>query len=544
MPLRPKMELRDFGALFLRRKWVIVFSVLSILFGASVYCVVTPELYKSSITILVIPQTVPQDYVRSTISVKVEQQLATIKQQVTSRTTLTKAMDELRLFERERKKLSSEAVFARMRKRIEIEVVRGTSRDSSEAFSLSFLHENPKVAMNAAARLASLFIDENLKTREQQAVGTSEFLESQLRGTKASLEVMERRIKDYKMRYMGELPQQLDANLRMLTGLQDRLRSNESSTRTVEERKIFLEAQFHLIGKSIPATATGSGQTAPVYSQDPAQSLANELAAKKAKLADLNARYTEMVPEVVRTRQDVADLEKRVVEAQRSASIFAAGVATGDQNAEPQIPVATSPLAIEEIRRMRAQLKATTAELASLKKEKEEIRKAIATVEQKIEQSPRREQEMISLIRDYENQKKSYDDLLKKKLEADVSQNLEKRQKGTQFQILDPANLPEEPFVPDRKKVMGISLLLALVIGFGGTIVWETMDLRLRDVRDFRHLYKVPILGYIPLIQDQQYLRAQAMRRAAVLGGLVTFTMVFSIFLLIFRAKIRNILNF
>ena len=539
MPLRPKMELREYGKLFLRRKWMIVFSVLSVLFAASVYCVVSPELYKSSITILIIPQTVPEDYVRSTISVKVDQQLATIKQQVLSRTTLTKAMDELRLFEKERKKLSSEELFAMMRKRIEIDVVRGASRDSSEAFSLSFLHEKPKEAMHAAARLASLFIDENLKTREQQAVGTSEFLESQLRGTKARLEVMEQRVKEYKIRYMGELPQQMEANLRMLTGLQDRLRTNETGTRTVEERKVFLEAQISLIGKSFPAASAGNGKSVPALSRDPVQSLQIQLASKKAKLAELNERYTEMVPEVVRTKQEVADLEKRIAEAWRSA----ANPSAGDTNADPQIGAAFLPES-DEIRRMRAQLKATTAEIASLKKEKEEIRKSIASVEQKIEQSPRREQEMISLIRDYENQKKSYDDLQKKKLEADVSQNLEKRQKGTQFQILDPANLPEEPFQPNRKKVMGVSLLLALVLGFGGTIAWEAMDLRLRDVRDFRQLYKVPILGYIPVFQDQQYQRERAVRRATVFGGLITFTMAFSIFLLVYRDKIRTILNF
>jgi polysaccharide chain length determinant protein (PEP-CTERM system associated) len=531
------MEMREYGKLFLRRKWMIVFSVLSVLFAASVYCVVTPELYKSSITILIIPQTVPEDYVRSTISVKVEQQLATIKQQVLSRTTLTKAMDELRLFEKERKKLSSEELFAMMRKRIEIDVVRGAN--SSEAFSLSFLHEKPKEAMQAAARLASLFIDENMKTREQQAVGTSEFLESQLKGTKARLEVMEQRVKEYKIRYMGELPQQMEANLRMLTGLQDRLRTNETGTRTVEERKVFLEAQISLIGRSSPAASAGNGKSVPALSLDPVQSLQIQLASKKAKLAELNERYTEMVPEVVRTKQEVADLEKRIADAWRSA----ANPSVGDTDADPQIGAAFLPES-DEIRRMRAQLKATTAEIASLKKEKEEIRKSIASVERKIEQSPRREQEMISLIRDYENQKKSYDDLQKKKLEADVSQNLEKRQKGTQFQILDPANLPEAPFQPDRKKVMGISLLLALGLGLGGTIAWEAMDLRLRDVRDFRHLYKVPILGYIPVFQDQQYQRERAVRRAAVFGGLITFTMAFSIFLLVYRDKIRTILNF
>ena len=540
MPLRPTMGLREYGELFRRRRWEIAFSVLAILFAAIVYCVVTPELYKSSITILVIPQTLPQDYVRSTISAKVEEQMATIRQQVLSRTTLTKVMDELRLFERERKNLSAEEMFAMLRKRIEIEVVQGRSRERSEAFTISFLHENPQSAMRAVARLASLFIDENLETREQQAVGTSEFLDSQLKSTKVKLEGMEREVKDYKIRHMGELPQQMDANLRMLTGLQDRLRSNESSTRTAEERKVFLEAQISLIGNMFVTTPTRSGETASATPQDSLLSLEHELALKKAKLADLSIRYTDMIPEVARTKQDVADIERRIAETQRSAALQG----DRDQAADPLNSATASSTGSGEIRRMRAQLKSTTAEIASLKKEKAEIQKSIAAVEQKVEQSPRREQEMISLIRDYENQKKSYDDLLKKKLEADVSQNLEKRQKGKQFQILDPANLPEVPFKPNRKEVMGVSLLIALVLGFGGTIAYETFDLRLRDARDFRHFYKVPILGNIPVVQDQQYLRARAMRRAAMLGGLVTLTMAFSIFLLVNREKIRNILSF
>jgi len=539
MPLPPKMELREYGKLFLRRKWQIVFTIVSILFAASAYCVVTPELYKSSITILVIPQTIPQDYVRSTVSRQVEQQLGTIKQQVMSRTTLTKVMDELRLFEKERTKGTSEYLFARMRKRIEIEVVRGQNRETSEAFSLSFLDESPKEAMRATARLASLFIDENLKAREHQAVGTSEFLESQQKNTKARLEVMEQRVKEYKIKFMGELPQQMEANLRMLTGLQDRLRVNETSTRSMEERKVFLEAQINLIGISISAESAGNGRSVLALSRDPVQSLGIQLASKKAKLAELNERYTEMVPEVVRTKQEVADLEKRIAEAMRSA----ANPSAGEKKADPQIAAAFLPES-DEIRRFKAQWNAIMAEITSLKKEKEEIRKSIASVEQKIEQSPRREQEMISLIRDYENQKKSYDDLQKKKLEADVFQNLEKRQKGTQFQILDPANLPEEPFQPNRKNVMGVSLVLALLLGFGGTIVTEAMDPRLRNVRDFRHLYKVPILGYIPAFQDQRHQREQVVRQAAIFGGLITFTMAFSIFLLLYRDKIRTILNF
>jgi len=540
MPLRPNMGLRDYGKLFLRRKWMIVFSFLFILLAASVYCVVTPELYKSSATILILQQSVPQDYVRSTVTVKVEQQLATIKQQAMSRTTLMKVMEELRLFEKERKNLSPEDVVELMRKRVEIEGAQGKSRDTNEAFTLSFLHENPQLAMQAAARLASFFIDENLKNREQQAVGTSEFLESQLQETKEKLEVLEAKVKDYKMQYMGELPQQMDANLRMLTGLQDRLRSNESSARALEDRKVYLEAQLGLMEKSIATTVTDNGKTAYEYAQDPSQALENQLAQKKAKLADLSAKYTPIHPTVLATRQEIAELENRFAEIQRAEAV----PADGKQKTDALLPSTASPSAREEIRRMKAQLKASSLEIASLKREKNAIEKNILAVEHKIERSPKREQEMISLVRDYENQKKSYDDLLKKKLEADVSQNLEKRQKGTGFQILDPANLPRESFKPDRKKAMGIALLLALALGFGGTIFLESMDLTLRDVPDFKHLYKVQILGTVPVFQDRQYEREQALRRAAVIGGLVTFTLALSIFVIAYNAKIRTILNF
>ncbi len=538
MPLRPKMNLREYGALFLRWKWAIAFMIVSVLLAASVYFVLTPKLYKSTITILVIPQAVPEDFVRSTVSYKAQQQLATIQQQVTSRITLARLMDELNLFGKERGKWKAEKVFELVRKRIEIEVVRGQARGSGDAFTLAFLHEDPQSARNAADKLASLFIGENLKTREQQAVGTSEFLESQLKNTELRLEETEQRVKDFKMGHVGELPEQLEANLRMLSGLQDRLRANETGIRTAEERKVFLDAQIGLIGKSsVMAVAGESGKAA--LALDPVQALANELVLAKARLAELSTRYTDQVPEVVRTRREVEELEKRFAAARRAAS----GLGGDDPGENSGIPSLTSIPASEEVRRMRAQLRATTMEIASLKKERKHIRNGIAAVEGKIGQSPRLEQAMISLVRDYENQKKSYDELLKKKLDADVSQNLEKRQRGSEFQVLDPANLPEEPFQPILGRVLGVAFLVGLALGFGGTIAWETLDLRLRSVRDFRYFYKVPILGYIPVYVDRQAQRERTRRRAVVYGGLIAVSMAFSFLLLAYRDEIRTILD-
>ncbi|MBI5249632.1 MAG: hypothetical protein HY912_09065 [Desulfomonile tiedjei] len=537
MPFRSNMQPQEYAAIFMRRKWLIVFSILFILFSASVYCVVAPEQFKSSTTILVIPQRVPEGYVRSTVSIRIEERLSTIRQQVMSRTRLNTVMDELGLFKEERKKKPVEEVVEDMRKRIDIQV-RGT-----DAFTLSFIHENRQMAMLTASRLASFFIDENLKVREQQAVGTSDFLDSQMQETKKKLEVQEERVKQYKMRFMGELPQQMEANLNMLRGLQDRFRVITDSIRSAEDRKVFLEAQASSLERSLQMVVTvEEGRGEQVIMVDPAQGSLAELAGKKARLAELSAKYTDKYPETQRTKREVEQLETRISEIRKSSS----SQDNANKRKVSPPPPASHQVSSEilENRRLRAQIALSDQEISSMKKEREEIKKGIAAVQAKVEQSPRREQEMIALTRDYDNIKRSYDELLRKKLDADVSQNLEKRQKGEQFQILDPANIPEEPFKPDRKKVFALAAIAALMLGFGGAIGLEMLDPTLREATEFRHFFELPILASIPVLQDQEYTRRLAIRKAAVFGGIVSFTTAVSVFLLMYSDKIRTILSF
>lgn len=549
MPLRPNMQPQEFLEIFLRRKWLILFSILLILFGASVYCVVTPELFKSSTTILVVPQRVPENFVRSTVSTRIEDRVATIRQQVMSRTRLVAVMDELGLFKDDRKKQPVEEVVDMMRKRITIDV------RNNEAFTLSFVHENRQTAMLTTSRLASFFIDENLKTREQQAVGTAEFLDSQLQDTKKKLEEQEERVKRYKSTYMGELPQELQTNLQMMSRLQDQLRANAEAIRTAQDRKMFTEAQVNsmelqinaLEAQARAAALNNPGQV-PVESispSDPAAGYVAELNLKKSQLANLSVKYTDRYPEIRRLKDEIAQLEKRVAEARGTSP--AAPPATGEPGSHstvsPMTATASNPREREELQRLRSAMRGFDLDTQSLKKERRELERNIATIESKVARSPKREQEMISLTRDYENLKRSYDELLRKKLDADVSQNLEKRQKGEQFQILDPANLPEDPFVPNRLKVFGIAVLAALLVGFGGAIGLEAVDPTVREAKDFRAFSDLPVLASIPSIHDKAYAKKVGRRRAAVFGSLITFTMAVTVFLLVYGEKVRNILQ-
>jgi len=545
------MQPGDFLEIFLRRKWLILFSILSIFFGASVYCVVTPEMFKSSTTILVVPQRVSENYVKSTVSSKIEDRLATIQQQVHSRTRLVAVMDELDLFKEERKKKPLEALLEVMRKRITVEV------RQNDAFTLSFLHENRETAKLTTSRLASFFIEENLKSREQQAVGTASFLESQLQITKQKLEVQEEKVRQYKTAFMGELPQQLQANLAVMSRLQDQLKANADATRTAQERKMFTESQVTTLESQVASfesqarAASGTAETAvaePVINADPAAPYIPELNAKRAQLANLSTKFTDRYPEIRRLKEEVAQLEIRVADARRGVATSRPASAGGESTAHRsamQSGNITSPLVREkeEIRRLRNVLEGLDREIQSLKRDSGEIRKNIEAVESKVDRSPKREQEMISLTRDYDNLKRSYDELLRKKLDADVAQNLERRQKDDQFQILDPANLPEKPFVPNRPLVFGISVVVALLVGFGGAIGLEGIDPTVRGLTDFRHFCQIPVLSTIPTIQDRTFQRQRTFRMTAIYGGLGTVTAAVIVFLMLYGDKVRAILQ-
>jgi len=453
-------------------------------------------------------------------------------------------MEELGLYKEERKKLPPEGVVEMMRGSIDIQVAsaadRSRRRDSGEdAFTLTVTNENPQLAMMTASRLASYFIDENLKSREQQAAGTSEFLESQLQETKVRLEAQEERVKQYKLQFMGELPQQLQANLQILSRLQDQLKMNSDATRSAQDRKVYLEAQIGVLESQLNAFAAQSsaaGSDAPILSDMSAAGLANELSVKKSQLAALSAKYTEKYPEIRRLKDEVALLEKRLTEA------IALEGRSGNSAAILRPPTNAGARERDEFLRLRAQRKALDSEVASLRTDRRGIENAIAGLEARVEKSPRREQEMVSLTRDYENLKLSYDDLLKKKLDAEVSQNLEKRQKGEQFQILDPADLPQRPFTPNRPRVLGIAFAVAILIGFGGAIGFEMINPTLRGKRDFQHFFQVPVLASIPIIRDTEFEARKSRKLTVVYSGLISFGVLVTLFLAVFGQKVRNIL--
>jgi polysaccharide chain length determinant protein (PEP-CTERM system associated) len=531
------MELQDFIQIFHKRKWVIILSLLSVFLIAGVYTVASKEMYQSTTTILSIPQQVPENFVRSTVTVGVEGRLSTIQQQITSRTRLIKVMSEMGLFTQARKEGFENEAAANMAKRITVEVADPRSRggrSESEAFSISFLHEDPMLAMLTTSRLASLFIEENVKLREVQAVGTSEFLETQLKETKAKLEAQEEKVKEYKLRYAGGLPEELRVNLSNLDRLQSQDRSISDEIRFAGQRKAALISQLNMLQKGARSVLRDDGSVEVDTSEDAAIVIGRELNLKRSQLVELSAKFTDKYPDVMRMRGEVEELEKKLASISESSN---SKKGNDDKVADSRTYLPLTDRERGEYRNVKDQILNTDAELDALKRERASIRRNLVALQGKVEQSPRRDQEMITITRDYENLKDQYNDLLKKKTEADISKDLELRMKGVQFQVLDPANLPQEPSIPNKKKIFALAFLMAGFLGFGGAIGLEKIDLSLRGVTDFKHFFDIPILASIPILETSDIAWQQKLRGRAKLAGI--FSIAFALFAILLFITLR-----
>jgi uncharacterized protein involved in exopolysaccharide biosynthesis len=390
--------------------------------------------------------------------------------------------------------------------------------------------------MLTTSKLASLFIDENIQIREQQAVSTSEFLETQLKETKAKLEVQEEKVKRYKLLYMGELPQEMQANLNAMTRMQDQLRTNADAISRLEDRKMFLESKVSDLQKEIGAI---EGQT--INPEDPTQRLSAEVAVRQKKIRELTLKYTSKYPTVVQLQREVEELRKKI-ESVRKSGPFPKGSLDEDLSSR-DIEVRSAVREREELGRLAEQVANLNLEISSLKKENVEARRTIDRVQGKVSRFPQREQEMISLTRDYDNLKKAYDELMEKKLGARVSQKLEEGQKGETFQVLDPPNLPMVPSKPKRLRILGLAFLAAIALGFGGAIGWEMMDPTLHGPKDFKHFFELPILATLPTIQGGGGIRVKGILRTTLLIGVCSVLSAAVVILLLFRENIQVMLN-
>jgi polysaccharide chain length determinant protein (PEP-CTERM system associated) len=516
---------QDILRMLSRRKWHLIVPVFVCAFGALVVSRFLPNRYQSDALIQIVPQRVPDSYVRSTVTTNLDERLKSITQQIMSRTRLEEVITQLDLYTSERNSVPMEDLVERLRTDIEVAVAPprrvGNRLADPDSFRLLFTYGDPQTAMRVTEQLASWFIAENSRLRGMQADSTNEFLDSQLAEARDRLVAQEKKLEAFRERHSGRLPSQMQTNMTAIQNTQMQLQSLVASLETDRGRKLVTERLYNdaLAEQQAAAAAPPPTPSQPSNDNTPAGGTARQqLEAAKQQLARLELRLTAEHPDIRRTKAIIADLEKKA-EAETRASSGGATTATA------------GPITAEEARRrerissLRAELDGLNRTIGVKEQEERRMRGQVADYQSRLDSVPGLESEWISLSRDYDTQQETYKGLLQKSEESKVAANLERRQIGEQFRMLDSPRVPTKPMSPQRLFVNLGGLALGLVLGLALAGLLEFLDSTYRSEKDVLGALSLPVLAVVPNLPTAADVKDAARRRwmvtATVTGVLV-----------------------
>ncbi|MDL1958371.1 MAG: hypothetical protein LWX01_00520 [Deltaproteobacteria bacterium] len=491
MAIRPggqkPLDIYLYLSLLLRRRGEIIFGMIPFLLAGLLYCLFSAKIYSTSTTIVVVPQRVPEAYIRSTVTGDIDERIRGIWQEVTSRTSLERVIEQFNLYPGASERLPMETVVEAMKEKIQIDSPREARGNT---FILSYEGTDPILITKVVNALANMFIEENLKLREVQAKGTAEFLSEELEKVYLELKHREEALKQYKMKHIGELPEQRESNLAMLQRLQEEIETLQENIRSAEDRKLLLQRQIAEERSNLSMAADSAGSQGGTVSQTP-----TTMEGLRERLKSLRVRYTDTHPDVVTVKRLIARLEKEQGIQGLASDNEGAGVSM-----ESGAPVDMGGPENAIIVGLKYQLKGLEFDIKAIRESSNKVRKQIVVYQKRIENTPKREQELVDLTRDYDNLRLSYESLMTRKIEAEQAAALERRQKGEQFRVIDPARIPETSFKPDVKKILAMTLLLAAGAGLGLALGREYLSNVFYDPEDVKKALNISVLACVPLL--------------------------------------------
>lgn len=496
-----------------RHRWVVVIPFAIGLALAPLLGWFAPERYRSETLIMVVPQRVPDDYVKPTVTESVADRLPGITNQILSRSRLESIIKEMNLYPEKRARDVMEDVVAQMRLDVKVEVV-GREADS---FRVSYTSRDPDTAQRVTERLASLYIEQNLTDRNSQAESTSQFLATQLDNAKNRLVAQEKKLEEYRRRHSGQLPTQMQANLQAIQGAALQLQAVTDSLNRAQERRLLIERQIADIrAMPLPQSSLPAQGEAPVR-LSPTQQL--EIA--RARLAALQQRYTPDHPEVISLQRTIAELEERVPGDKTGANAAAAD--------EPWTPAEAAQK--KTILDLQAELAVVDRQLTTYRADERRLRGVAADYQSRVDAAPTRESELVELTRDYGTLQTAYASLLMKREDSLIAANLERRQIGEQFRILDPASRPERPVNQARRRaIISSGAIVGLLLGLVSIGLGEYRNTSFRRDEEVQQAFNLPVLAVIPVMSstgEQRQEQRRARRHDLIaLGTLATAVIV------------------
>ena len=494
-PLVPE----DYFAILKRRWWLVLLPLLVLPIVSYSFSYTIPPEYLSQTLVLVEGQKVSEGYVKPVLTEDLDSQLATLKEQIMSRSRLQPILENYNLFGTMHMDMDDRIEL--MRKNIDIKPIHSEIGRGLPGFYISFKASDPRTAQAVCSEITSMFTNQNLALRAQSAEGTTDFLKAQLDAAKRNLDDQDAKLADFQQKFMGRLPGEEGSNASMLTSLNTQLESANQALARMEQDRSLTQTLLAQATQSTVSTGPSGPVTisaAPNPALDAEQS---ELQSLQTQEADLTLHYTADYPDVVAVRRKIADLRKKMSQ-QASAPV---GVRTPGGS----FAIRESPA----VQQLRAQLNSDDLGIKEKRQEQGQIQSNIRSYQDKLQSSPAIEAQYKELTRDYQTGQAAYDDLLSKMQTAKMSTDLEKRQEGEHFQVMDAANLPDAPFSPKRTvfAMSGAGFGLALGLMVAGLL--EYRDTTLRTERDIWAFTNLPTLGLIPISDTPEMRASKGLKR-------------------------------
>jgi len=518
-----EQHLSDYLAILQRRKKQVLRTAAAVFALSVVLAYAIPPVYRSEATILIEQQQVPQDLVPSTVTGYANQRLQIIQQRVLTNASLLQVVQKLNLYpQKERTEAVDNKIVGKMRSGIKVQPLSanvtdprsGASMTATISFTLSYDADSPEIAQQVAGELANLVLNENMRIRTQQAESTSGFLTEEEERLGSHLKDLEARLAAFKERNTGRLPELMSLNMSQLERTQRELEDMERQIYNLEERKLLLQGQLAQVepysGLNSPGGRLRMAETEYLsatskYSpdhpdvvrarreveilkkeagiQDGRGTIEAEYKMVRAQLDAARDKYAEDHPDVVRLKNSLAKLETRLKAAPASDQIRSA--------LRPDNPAYIALL---------TQLDTVNLNLKAAKEQRARAKEKAGDYERRVVQTPKVEQEGLSLQREYDSASKKYREIAQGLLGAESAVELEKGQRGGRFSLLEPPNLPDSPRMPNRRAFILLGLVLGFGCGIGYASYAEYMDRTIRGSRSIRTVLNTPPLAVIPLI--------------------------------------------
>jgi polysaccharide chain length determinant protein (PEP-CTERM system associated) len=473
-----EISLADVKRIVRRHWWIPVAT--TILFGAVglIATYVLPKKYTSSTVVLVEQPTVPVDIVKPIVTDDLNNRLASMKEQILSRSRLQPIVEKFNLYPEKRQKAHLEDLVEELRQSVKVELsepMQGSINRQPPGFHVSVTFGNPQLAQQICTEVTSMFFEQNLKRREKQSEDTTQFLSGQLEEAKSKLDEQDAKLAEFKRRYLGSLPEEQQTNLGLLTGMNNQLEATTQALSRAQQDKVTTETMLNL--QEANWKATQSGIQNPETEEQKLEELQDQLAA-------LLARYTPEHPDVIKLKSQIEELKRKL-----------------DEDPSKKMHASSTQATLHEppqLQQLRVKVKQDEMSIAELTKRQSQIQEQIRVIEGRVQASPVVEQQFKELTRNHQTAEEFYNSLLKNRDNAAMATDLEHQQESETFKVLDAPSLPLTPSFPNKLVFVGGGLGAGLALALGILYLLAVSDKSMYSERDVEVCLKLPVLTTVP----------------------------------------------